>query len=291
MVISPRIYDFNSPPEVEVTSVPNLLTRGETLFRDKRHRCYILLAGEGNVVLQRGEIAFVAPCLIWLPPGAATRIVLEAGCRGELLSVTEVGLAQSVPTGPISSQIRAILMDPLIKTRIDLKHIKKLSHTLENITDEIDGEDSGAQESIQHLLSLFFISVWRMSGPVQREAQPLPRTIALQFLQLVELHLCDHWTVARYAQEIGVTPDRLNSTLRRTTGRPPLTLIHARIIHEADALLDDSSLQISEIAEELGFTDPAYFSRFYKRICGHSPNYQRRNLHSTKNHLSYAAWP
>lgn len=119
--------------------------------------------------------------------------------------------------------------------------------------------------------ALMFIRIRRLSGPALRVAQPLPRTIALYFLQSVELHLRDHWSVAQYAAEIGVTPERLNATMRRTKGRPLMALIHARIILEAEALLDASTLQIFEIAEELGFTDPAYFSLFLSASRGNLP--------------------
>ena len=124
-----------------------------------------------------------------------------------------------------------------------------------------------------------------------RETRPLPRTIAQRFLHAVDLHFRDHWTIARYAGEVGVSPDRLNATVRRTTGRSPLSLIHGRLMHEAEALLDDSSLQISEIAEQLGFSDPAYFSRFYKRLSGHSPNIQRREVVRREGAPSFADWP
>ncbi|WP_339820639.1 helix-turn-helix domain-containing protein [Sulfitobacter dubius] len=151
--------------------------------------------------------------------------------------------------------------------------------------------ESCRMESVQHLLALMFIRIRRLSGPAQRVAQPLPRTIAQYFFQSVELHLRDHWSVAQYAAEIGVTPERLNATMRRTTGRPLMAIIHARIILEAEALLDASTLQIFEIAEELGFTDPAYFSRFFKRITGQSPNHNRRELKLEISRPSCASWP
>ncbi len=202
-----------------------------------------------------------------------------------------VGLAQAIPVGPIAYQIRTVMTEPLIKARIDPKQARRLIDTLEAIAEEFETDQGGAQEAVVHLLKLYFVSVWRMSGPAQRETQPPPRTIATHFLQSVELHLRDHWSVARYAAEIGVTSDRLNTTLRRTTGTAPLALIHARIIHEADAMLDHTSMQISEIAEDLGFSDPAYFSRFYKRLTGHSPNQTRRDVQAKAIRRSYAAWP
>ena len=125
-----------------------------------------------------------------------------------------------------------------------------------------------------------------------REAQPLPRTIMHRFLHAVELHMREHCTIARYAQEVGITAECLNATVRRVTGRSPLAIVHARLTQEAISLLDSSNLPIADIAETLGFHDPAYFSRFFKRQTGRSPNKHRQNsaLRSHSGH-SFAAWP
>lgn len=291
MRISSQFSHLVARPDAEVTQIKSQLGAIEWSVDKSTHRCVVLLTGEGRVVLDNGDLPFNAPCLIWLPSKTAERLVLNAGSRGMSLSVTEIGIAQAVSVGPVASQIRTILSEPLVKPRIDLALVKRIAQSMQTISEEIESDEGGAQESVKHLLALMFIRIWRLSGPAQREAQPLPRTIALQFLQSVELHLRDHWSVGQYAAEIGVTPDRLNATMRRITGRPPMALIHARIILEAEALLDSSTLQISEIAEELGFSDPGYFSRFYKRITGQSPNHKRRELSLETSRPSYAAWP
>lgn len=291
MRLSEREAEQGVPPDAEVSLVRGELTSGEWTFRDARHRGFVLESGRGRVRMPDGEIAFAAPCLVWLPAGEQTRLLLDAGSRGISLAVNEVGLASAITAGPFAGQMRAALGQPLIHQWLEMRQAKRLSGTLETIGDEAGQELPGGQEARRHLLALFFISIWRLSGPVLREANPLPRTIVQRFLHAVDLHFRDHWTIARYAQEVGVSPDRLNATVRRTTGRSPLALIHGRLMHEAEALLDDSSLQIAEIAEELGFSDPAYFSRFYKRLSGHSPNLQRREVIRRVSGETFAAWP
>ena len=142
--------------------------------------------------------------------------------------------------GAISAQVRAVLAQPLVHARLDGRDERRIEAVLSALADEVAGDRPGAQDAVRHLLALALILVWRLSGPALRESQPLPRTIAQRFLHAVELHLRDHWTIARYAAEIGVTPDRLSAAIpARITGRSPLELVHARIVHEADALLDD----------------------------------------------------
>jgi hypothetical protein len=47
-----------------------------------------------------------------------------------------------------------------------------------------------------------------------------------------------------------------------------MVLIHSRLISAVASMLDGSGLQIAELAEAQGVTDPAYFSRFFKRLTG-----------------------
>ncbi|MEW9807910.1 helix-turn-helix domain-containing protein [Mesorhizobium marinum] len=274
-----------------MSGVRGELTAWEWTSGDGRHRGFVLESGSGQVKVPEGDIAFASPCLIWLPANAQARLLLNAGSRGVSLAVNEVGLAGAISGGPFAGQMRAALAQPMIHARLEPRYARRLQDTLSAIGEESNPDLPAAQEARRHLLALFFIATWRLSGPVLRETKPLPRTIVQSFLHAVDLHFRDHWTIGRYAQEVGVTADRLNATVRRTTGRSPLSLIHARFIHEADALLESSSLQIAEIAEELGFSDPAYFSRFYKRLSGQPPNRQRREMLRISGRGSFAAWP
>lgn len=279
--------------ETEVTSVRSELTDGEWSFRDERHRSFVLQAGRGRILVGETELPFSAPCLIWLPSAPNTSLYLDAGSRGMGLSVTEVGLARAIPVGPDAGQIRAALGRPMVLGRLETRQARRLCDTLEAIAEEAREESPGTQECVRHHLALFFIATWRLSGPVRRESQAQPAQVIHRFLHEVELHLRDHWTTARYAAEVGVSLDRLNAVVKRATGRSPMALIHSRLVLEADALLDDSRLQVAEIAEELGFSDAAYFSRFYKRCTGASPNRRRRSLapHEQRTGKSFAAWP
>jgi AraC family transcriptional activator of pobA len=279
------------PPDVEVSFVRGELTSGEWTFRDARHRGFVLVSGRGRVKLNDGDMAFAAPCLLWLPAGAQARLLLDAGTRGISLAVNEVGLAGAIPAGALAGQMRGALGRQMIHQWTDIRDARRLFDLLDAISHETSQDLPAGQEARRHLLALFLIAAWRLSGPVMRESRPLPRTISQRFLHAVDLHFRDHWPISRYAEEVGVSPDRLNSTVRRTTGRSPLALIHRRVMYEAEALLDDSRLQISEIAEELGFSDPAYFSRFYKRMSGHSPNLRRRDDGKREGAPTFAAWP
>ena len=57
-----------------------------------------------------------------------------------------------------------------------------------------------------------------------------------------------------------------------------LDLLHERLILEARRMLAYTPATIAEVAAELGFDDPAYFSRFFSRSVGASPSGYRALL-------------
>ena len=62
-------------------------------------------------------------------------------------------------------------------------------------------------------------------------------------------------------------------------GKTALRLIHERLLLEARRELIYTTRPISTIADSLGFADPGYFTRFFKRLSGLSPkDFRRRTL-------------
>jgi AraC family transcriptional activator of pobA len=80
-----------------------------------------------------------------------------------------------------------------------------------------------------------------------------------------------HYPLVHYAQNIGISTAHLNALCRQLTSRSALELIQERIALEARRNLVYTAMTISTVAEALGFADPAYFTRFFKRHTGMSP--------------------
>ena len=93
---------------------------------------------------------------------------------------------------------------------------------------------------------------------------------------MIDERFSQHWPVERYAAALGVTSGRLNAACRRVTGLSTLQLVHARLMLEARRSLIYTSHGMAEIGYALGFEDPAYFSRFFTKREGRSPQAFRR---------------
>ena len=86
-------------------------------------------------------------------------------------------------------------------------------------------------------------------------------------------------TVNFLASELNISPRYLSDLLKQETGKTAIDHIHLYLISEAKNLLTVADQSVSEIAYGLGFENPPYFSRLFKKEVGMSPNeFKKQNL-------------
>lgn len=93
-----------------------------------------------------------------------------------------------------------------------------------------------------------------------------------RFTQLVEEHYKQKHSVADYADLLLIAPKTLTHRFKRMNLPKPNEIIKNRIILEAKRLLVHTAMSAKEIAYELGYDDPAYFSRLFFIKTGESPS-------------------
>ncbi|MCG6540057.1 helix-turn-helix domain-containing protein [Pseudomonas sp. KSR10] len=129
---------------------------------------------------------------------------------------------------------------------------------------------------LHSLIGLVVTWLRRQAHDRQRE-RPLPGLDHLQaFSALVEAHFREQLSIEQYAHRIGITPAHLNNLTRRFAGCTAQQVIHQRLLLEAKRQLLYTALSAKQIAEGLGFSEAAYFSRFFKRLMGLSPQAFRK---------------
>lgn len=141
--------------------------------------------------------------------------------------------------------------------------------------EELKKEDSlGHREALHALVKLFVIMVRRSYAEINPSA-PNPHKVSykafLNFRKLIEENYCRLHTVKDYASLLNVSSKALTLYVNECSKYSPLELINNRIILEAKRLLRYSVLSVKEIAFRLGFEDPSYFAKFFKRLVKQSP--------------------
>lgn len=220
------------------------------------------------------------PMFFLTPPNFTHAFVTEAGSDGHVITVRqqlvwpllseEFGLA----SGPNISPVCVGLAD------LDKEfsaEIARLDLLFDELRSEFAEQRTARELSLTSLTRLIFISLLRLSS---RSVVALPARgedlqIFQRFNELIEGRYQEHWPLSRYAEALGATEARLNDICRRIADLPSKRLVHDRLMQEAKRLLLFTGHSVNEVCYELGFKDPAYFSRFFSRNAGMTPGEYR----------------
>ncbi|WP_269465832.1 helix-turn-helix domain-containing protein [Bordetella flabilis] len=102
-------------------------------------------------------------------------------------------------------------------------------------------------------------------------------SLVKRFTLLVEERYLSFGSIRDYADALHVSERQLNEAVKRTMGRTAGQLIQDRVVLEAKRLLSNTQSGVAEIAFQLNFEDPAYFTRFFKKHTALTPGEFRRN--------------
>ncbi|WP_053080246.1 helix-turn-helix domain-containing protein [Methylobacterium variabile] len=239
----------------------------------------VITRGHGALSLDARREDFSAPWLVWVPSGVVHAFSFRPGTDGIVLSLADDFLAAVVDPDPEGPRLRAAAEATFsgrlgTPEEIDLD----LGSLAEGLAREAAGALPGATSAVAALVKLLVVGVLRT-----RAARSITEPAALaradlhrRYRRLVETHLREGWPVARFAAALGVSPDRLHAACTEAVRRSPQGILHDRLMLEAKRSLIYTTLPVSKIAFDLGFNDPAYFSRFFAARAGMSPAAFRR---------------
>jgi AraC family transcriptional activator of pobA len=151
--------------------------------------------------------------------------------------------------------------------------LKKFETLWEIFSIEMQDRDSLQMDMLQSLLKRMLILSARSlkrSNNFRRLQNSQIDTIR-EFSFIVEGNFAKHHDVAFYASKLNKSPKTLSNLFALASARPPLEIIHNRIMLHARRQLNYTRLSIKEISYALGYEDVQTFSRFFKNREGISP--------------------
>ncbi|SOD88714.1 helix-turn-helix domain-containing protein [Spirosoma fluviale] len=99
-----------------------------------------------------------------------------------------------------------------------------------------------------------------------------------QYEELLEKQFLTVREVSAYADQMNLTPNYLNHICRLVVGKTASQLWQERLLIETQRLLTHTAQSVKEIGFQLGFNDPSYFVRFFKKQTGQTPAEFRQSL-------------
>lgn len=233
------------------------------------HQFLILLQGQGTLDAEGQIQPLAAPSLAVVPSGLAHGFAFSPDADGFVLTVADGFLERCRERAPDSlatpTAVAALALDDGAQTAL----LKAVFAFLEG---ELAWSRRGRERATAAALDLILVALARgLADADMVEQASRAQVLAGRFRALVNDHFAEDWPLARYAQALGVSVDQLKRSCRTAARRSPLRIIHQRLLSEAKRDLIYTSMTVQEIAFALGFSDPAYFTRFFTRAEGRSP--------------------
>ena len=217
------------------------------------------------------------PVVITLHPSVEHGFDFSEEAVGFVLTVDQnvvFSVGESKDAGLHSDIFSALFLQPLA---IDLSGVPEIRERIEAILRHLIAES--AWPLFGHTLMLEWLARSVLLLLVRLEADHRSANLSgrndfelfSRFRTLVEAHYKEQWLVGAYADQLHVTPSRLNRLCLKLAGQSAFDMTQHRLMLEACRKLTYVPSSVATIAYELGFQDPAYFSRLFKRQVGMSP--------------------
>jgi AraC family transcriptional activator of pobA len=238
------------------------------------HQCLLVLAGPASVRVDDTRSDLRGPSLALLPPGTVHAFRFSEQTRGYVLTFAPESLLGG-DAAEFTASFQALFERPhVLALEVEDGFVARVAALLARLHEEFRQPDSPLMPVCGWLARSV---LWIIGRELVRRHAIAPHTRRqhrrfAHFRALLEAHYLEHWPVARYARALALSESRLNRLCERQSGLTAFALVQERLALEARRRLTYVAMPVAQIAHELGFRDPAYFSRFFRRHAGVPPN-------------------
>ena len=263
-----------------IRNIGTLLSEQDMVQELHRHNFFLVLfleKGKGEHSIDFTNYPVDDYSVFFMRPGQVHQLTLKHGSTGYLIQFNrEFYTPRNEPVNFVLRKVSNKNYCP-----VSVEKFRKFSSQLSLIFEEYTQKQERYKEAIKASLEILFIELARQSKNPKEIANDGNRYSQEQLEELLELlqkHIVTHKQVTQYAEMMHLTTFQLNKITKGTVGKTCSQLINEQIILEAKRHLLATTNQVNQIAFDLGFEDPSYFIRFFKKYTNFSPEVFRKNL-------------
>ncbi len=266
-----------SEQDITVYSIQAFLETHKNIKFPHRHSFYQLVfitQGSGLHYIDFHKYPIKKGMIFFMTPSQIHEWVLDNGVNGLLINFNETFFSSFLANKDYLNDFALFSTGKTI-SGIDLSD-KNILPEVEKILLHIQNEYQGSHELKYDLIRALLLQVLIL---LNREIYNIQNThnnrhgfaIFRDFEKLIEQHYLTKRLPKEYANILCITPNYLNAICNQISGKSAGEIIRNRILLEAKRLLANSHQSISEIAFELQFEDNSYFTKFFKKYEGITP--------------------
>ncbi|PFH11588.1 AraC family transcriptional activator of pobA [Collimonas sp. PA-H2] len=237
-----------------------------------------LFGGEVRAEIDTDIWECAGPVALTIHPSVVHGFDFSKEAQGFVLTVNQ-NLLFDDASGAHAAMFSSIFVEPLA---LDLSAEGDSSQRIEALLRQLMTESSWPRTGHTLMLEWLARSVLLLLLRLHSDRRSADRSgrhdfeLFSHFRAAVEAHYKEQWQVKRFADRLRVSESRLNRLCLKLTGKSAFDMIQQRLMLEARRKLTYVPSGVASIAYELGFQDPAYFSRAFKRQTGMTPKQFRQ---------------
>jgi AraC family transcriptional activator of pobA len=255
-------------------------------IRPHRHaqlfQCLVIERGLTQAQLDGQVVELSDAAVVTVPAAAVHGFRFAPDTEGTVVTVHEAHLQALLQVQPaLFAALCRLRAQPLPAQGPDAAAAGTLHAALGLLRDEVQRHQPWRAAALDAALLQLTVALVRALPPgpsrspgpalVSSPAPPRAQAHVQALRQLVDQHFRQQPTQAQLAGRLGITPTQLNRACQQVLGHSAQAVLHARLLLQAQRELAYSGLSVKQIAFDLGFSDAAYFTRFFRRLAGCSP--------------------
>lgn len=237
--------------------------------RDDHYLFMIATGGHFVIDIDFEKNIIIAPSMVLICPGQIHHIISASNPSGWGMSIDPSLIGEEFQLIMEKGFLQPISID---KDSAFFGHAISLMEQMEKLQ-----KATFHQYSVRVIHSIFDAMIGLIAGEIALtntlgQAKANRAAIIVQdFIQLLKKHYREWKQPAQYAGELNISVAHLYATIKPLTGDSVSAYIQQYCIREAKRLLCFSKLTVKEISYELGYEEPIYFGKLFKKITGFTP--------------------
>ncbi|ADB39752.1 helix-turn-helix domain-containing protein [Spirosoma linguale] len=276
MTLTAHIPQYGLSPEAHKgILIANLNQHGRYIrhtigipHRDDHFTLLLLTSGSFKVKIDFEPVTINYPAILVVRPEQVHQVEAIADATGWLLNIDP-------------RLLPADIIDPLYTYAtgvIPVDQDAPTTHQLAGVLQAIDSlvainRDVFSQRALVSFTHALFNLVLSVASTQHRLTEKIDRSslIYQQFRLLLEVHYTEWKSPHHYADRLSLSPVYFNDTIRKRSGQSVSSHIQERNVLEAKRLLVYTEHTVSEVSHQLGYEDPIYFGKLFKKHTQLSP--------------------
>lgn len=267
---------------IHIATIEGTIRKNNGIIKPHAHnklfQIFLLKDGILNLTINDVTVQLEGISFFTVPKNVLHSLTATSDVKGWLITLSDLALERML----ILDTDIIFDIDEVTIAKMDLEDFlfENLYATIHKCIHEYYGNLPGKDFALEYLVGMLLIRLYRIPKQKQsfKSTDNAYKIYYRRFLQLIKESYSFKIKTSSYAESLSISSGHLNRICKKVSGNSPTDIIIEYFISEAKNQLADFSISIAQISFELGFEEPNYFTRLFKKKTGISPRTYRKQI-------------